>query len=262
MKKKKVGKLLPLLLAVIDAVLAVIIIGAYRKTTVPDTVPDETAAITEQVNDSENTPATAAATEPTSENVSETQETSEKQETTVQPDETEADTTVTEPTEAPTQEPATEKISYSTDARPTTDDFLGWYTSDVMWNGAPAGVTRLTELSDILGGWKGLIYYDPENTEDSEAIELLNFLVDEGQYGLTLTADWYSIYWLTAGHERNEEDMEDFIFPATWSGGQLKGDRDHVITFTDLYEKDGKQYACGYMETASGIPAKVAMVRP
>ena len=256
MKKKKGRMILPLLLVAVDVILAAIILNAYSKTKTPGEVIPDTVPTTEQhayftVPEEPTDAVTDPATETTGAPVSDP---------TVEP--TEADTTVTEPTEAPTEEPSTEKISYSTDARPTTDDFLGWYTSDVMWNGAPAGGARLTELSDVLGGWKGLIYYDPENTEGSEAIELLNFLVDEGQYGLTLTADWYSIYWLTAGEGENEEDMEDFVFPATWSGGQLKGDRDHVITFTDLYEKDGKQYACGYMETASGIPAKVAMVRP
>lgn len=255
MDKKKGGKILPLILVAVDVILAVIILNARFGTKTPGEVVPDTVPTTEQhayftVPEDPTEPATEPATEPVTEVISDP---------TVSLTGTAA---VSESAEAPTEAPVTEKIRYSTDARPTTNDFLGWYTSDVMWNGVPAGVTRLTELTDILGGWKGLIYYDPENTEGSEAIELLNFLVDEGQYGLTLTADWYSIFWMNDGQGENEEDMEDFVFPATWSGGQLKGDRDHVITFTDLYEKDGKQYACGTMETASGIPAKVAMVRP
>ena len=207
MKKKKGGKILPLILVAVDIVLAAIILNAYSKTKTPGEVIPDTVPTTEQhayftVPEEATDAVTDPAIETTGEPVSDP---------TVKP--TEADTTVTEPTEASTEEPTTEestteKISCSTNARPTTNDFLGWYTSDVMWNGAPAGVKRLTELSDILGGWKGLIYYDPENTEGSEAIELLNFLVDEGQYGLTLTADWYSIYWLTSGEGENEEDME------------------------------------------------------
>lgn len=255
-EKKKGGLILVLILAVIDVILAVVIVKGFIDAKTPgETVPDTVTTTERQTYPTEP----AEPTDDVAEAVSETTE-APVSETTEQT--TEADTTVTEPTEAPTQETATEKIDYSTDARPSDNDFTDWYAKDVMWYGVPDGVTRITELSDILGGWKGLIYYDPENTEGSEAVELLNFRVGEGQYGLTLTADWYSMFWVADGAAENEEDMDDFDFPAYWENGQLKGDRDSVIIFTDFYEKDGRQYACGYMETASGIPAKVAMVRP
>ena len=225
MNGKKGGRLLPLILVIVDVLLAVVIVNAYNKSKTPENVSTNGSAYFSLHEDI-----------PTKDESDEPRET--------------------------TEEAASAKPSYDTDERPSMDDFLGWYTSDVMPNGVPDGVTRITELSDILGGWKGIIYYDPENTEGSKSVELLNFRIGEGQYGLTLTADWYMMSWDADGFTENEEDMEDFDFPASWENGQLKGDRDSVIIFTDFYEKDGKQYACGYMETASGIPAKAAMVRP
>lgn len=150
----------------------------------------------------------------------------------------------------------------STDERPTDADFVEWFAKDVMWYGVPQDVTKINDFSLVTGSWKGLIYYDPENVMDSEAVELLNFTVDGDENALTLTADWYSIYYVQDGEGTDETDMEDVAFNGTWDNGTLSADGAASIRFTDFYVKNGRQYAVGEMYCANGINARVAMVRP
>ena len=165
-------------------------------------------------------------------------------------------TTVTEQTQN------TETPDISTAERPTDADFLEWFAKDVMWYGVPQGVDKINDLSLVTGSWKGLIYYDPENVMGSEAVELLNFTVDGNENALTLTADWYSIYYVQDGEGVDETDMEDVVFAGTWDNGALCAEGAASIRFTDFYTQDGRQYAVGEMNCANGIYAKVAMVRP
>ena len=158
--------------------------------------------------------------------------------------------------------PAPEPVSYDTYERPTDADFTDWYARDVMWYGAPADAGRITDFSALLGGWKGLIYYDPENAYQNEAIELVNFRLDGGAESAVLTVDWYNIYWVQDGRGYSEEEQEDSVFAGTWQLGELYVVGPGNIRFTDFYTRDGKQYACGLMTCPDGIPAGVAMVRP
>lgn len=165
--------------------------------------------------------------------------------------------------ETPVSEPpAPEPVSYDTYERPTDADFADWYARDVMWYGAPADVERITDFSALLGGWKGLIYYDPENAYQNEAVELVNFRLDGGAESAVLTVDWYNIYWVQDGRGYSEEQQEDSTFAGTWQLGELYVVGPGNIRFTDFYTRDGKQYACGLMTCPDGIPARVAMVRP
>lgn len=244
----KSKKLVPLVLLIIDIVLAAVIAVSYFNA---GRVSGGTLA------DDNNTVArTEANGNQTLTDEPQTEKPTEKQ------NEKTTEKATENLTEKQTEKPTAAAKDFSTSKRPTGNDFAGWFTGNVMYRGVPAGVTEITELSKIKGGWKGFIYYDPENTEGSQAMELLNFYIDEGAEGLTLTADWYSIYWVADGKSENEESMDDMTFPATFENGCFKADRDTVITFTDFYELDGKQYACGTIETPRGINGKVAMVRP
>lgn len=250
----KSKKLVPLILFIIDiALAAVIAVSYFNAGPVPGGIAaDNNNAVTQNEN------------VPTSADEKQTEAPTEKQTETVteKPTEKSTEKPTEKPTEKQTEKPTAAAKDLSTKKRPTGTDFADWFTGNVMYRGVPAGVTKITELSKIKGGWKGFIYYDPENKEGSQAMELLNFYIDEGAEGLTLTADWYSIYWVADGQSESEEDMDDMTFPSTFENGCFKADRDTVITFTDFYELDGKQYACGTIETPRGINGKVAMVRP
>lgn len=245
----KSKKCVPLILLIIDIALAAVIAVSYFNA----------GPVTGGIAADNNNTVTQNENVPTSADEKQTEALTEKQTETVTEKPTEKP--AEKPTEKQTEKPAAAK-DLSTKKRPTGTDFADWFTGSVMYRGVPAGVTKITELSQIKGGWKGFIYYDPENKEGSQAMELLNFYIDEGTEGLTLTADWYSIYWVADGQGESEEDMDDMTFPSTFENGCFKADRDTVITFTDFYELDGKQYACGTIETPRGINGKVAMVRP
>ena len=131
-----------------------------------------------------------------------------------------------------------------------------------MWNGVPADAEKITDFSKITGTWKGLIYYDPHNERDSEGMALLNFTVGGTEDAVTLTADWYSIYFVTDGKEYSQEEENDSIFTGLWLDGALEVAGSGNIHLTDFYVRDGRQYAVGTMDCVDGVFACVAMVRP
>lgn len=114
----------------------------------------------------------------------------------------------------------------------------------------------------LTGGWKGLIIYDPNNEYDSGAMEFLNVTFAVTAESLSLTLDWYQIFWTNEGESFDETDMEDGIFIGKWESGGLWASGAGTIRLTQFYELHGKQYAVGTMDTPDGTPALVALVRP
>ena len=166
------------------------------------------------------------------------------------------------PEQQPEPEQKPELQSYETNERPTDDDFLEWYAKDVMWNGVPADAEKITDFSQIAGTWKGLIYHDPNNEYNSEGVELLNFTVGGTEDAVTLTADWYSIYFVAEGQEYSKEEENDSVFTGLWLDGALEVSGSGSIHLTEFYVRDGRQYAAGTMDCVDGVFACVAMVRP
>ena len=126
---------------------------------------------------------------------------------------------------------------------PSIADFSDWYITDAMWNGVPGGVEKITDFDAVKGEWKGLIYYDPSNTDNSEAMELLVFTVGGTAASPEFKSQPVSIYRVAEGKNYPEEDKSEITYPSTWENGVLTADRDDVIIFTDFFTKDGKQYA-------------------
>ena len=164
------------------------------------------------------------------------------------------DTPQSHATEAP-------PVELSTDERPNLEDFL-WYTEDVLYNGVPTGAETIDHLSPLIGGWKALIIYDPDNVYDSNAYEFLNIALSGTEDDLSLTLDWYLIYWSNEGESLDETGMEDTVFSGKWENGGLWASGAGTIRLTHYYEQNQKQYAVGTMDTPDGIPAFVALVRP
>lgn len=149
----------------------------------------------------------------------------------------------------------------STDERPNLEDFL-WYTEDVLYNGIPSDVNTISKMSPLTGGWKALILYDPNNEYDSNAMEFLNINLAGTEDDLSLTFDWYLIYWSNEGESLDETGMEDTVFSGKWESSGLWASGAGTIRLTHLYEQNQKQYAVGTMDTPDGIPAFIALVRP
>ena len=178
--------------------------------------------------------------------------------TTPSPEE-ETPSTTTESSSTPAPEET--GVSLSTEEHPNLEDFL-WYTEDVAYEGVPTDVKIIDNIRPLTGGWKALIIYDPNNEYDSGAMEFLNITLAGTAESLSLTLDWYRIFWSNQGESFDETNMEDSIFKGKWENGGLWASGAGTIRLTQFYEQNGKQYAVGTVDTPDGIPALIALVRP
>lgn len=167
----------------------------------------------------------------------------------------------TEQTAPATPSPEVIGVSLSTEERPDLEDFL-WYTEDVVYDGVPSDANIIDNIGPLTGSWKALIIYDPSNEYDSGAMEFLNVALAGAAESLSLTLDWYQIFWANEGERFDETDMEDGVFLGKWENGGLWASGAGTIHLTQFYELNGKQYAVGTMDTPDGTPALVALVRP
>jgi hypothetical protein len=149
----------------------------------------------------------------------------------------------------------------STQERPDLDDFL-WYTEDVIENRVPEGAQVIDNTSPVLGGWKGFILYDPDNSYGEYSSELLNVTIEGSDDNLRLTLDWYLLLLPGDTQAYDETEMEDIVFEGEWIAGGIQAFGWGEIQLRRLYNLDGKQYAVGSLETPDGTPALVALVRP
>ncbi len=157
--------------------------------------------------------------------------------------------------------PAVTGTNLSTEERPDLQDFL-WYTEDVTYDGVPSDANIIDNIGQLTGSWKALIIYDPNNEYDAGAMEFLNVALAGAAESLSLTLDWYQIFWANEGDSFDETDMEDGVFLGKWENGSLWASGAGTIHLTQFYELNGKQYAVGTMDTPDGTPALVALVRP
>ena len=169
----------------------------------------------------------------------------------------------TPPANMESSSPAPEETgaSLSTEERPDLADFL-WYMEGVQFEGVPSEASFIETVDPLFGGWKALIIYDPNSEYDSSATEFLNITLAGTAEDLSLTLDWYQIFWANEGESFDETDMEDGVFSGKWENGGLWASGAGTIRLTQFYEKNGKQYAVGTMDMPDGIPALVALVRP
>lgn len=152
-------------------------------------------------------------------------------------------------------------VSLSTEERPDLEDFL-WYTEDVAYDGVPSDANIIDNIDPLTGRWKALIIYDPNNEYDAGAMEFLNVALAGTAESLSLTLDWYQIFWANEGESFDETDMEDSVFLGKWEKGGLWASGAGTIRLAQFYELNGNQYAVGTMDTPDGTPALVALVRP
>ena len=160
-----------------------------------------------------------------------------------------------------TQTPQGVKVDLSTKERPNLEDFL-WYTEDVFYDGVPTDAAIIDNVQYTMGGWKGIIIYDPDNKHGANAMEFLNVNISGTENNLSLTLDWYLMFISGQGEGLDETDMEDTVFSGKWENGGLWASGAGTIRLTQFYELNGKQYAIGTMDTPDGIPAFIGLVRP
>ena len=152
-------------------------------------------------------------------------------------------------------------LDYSTLERPAESDF-GWY-EDVCDTGTlPENAEFITDGDQVIGSWKGYIYYDFRDLDGSSADEYLNVTITVSGSDASLLLDWYQITW--SGEEPTDESQDDdTLFTGTWANGELHTDGNVPIHLLYFYRTDGRQqYAFGTMELSDGATGYIALVRP
>ena len=120
---------------------------------------------------------------------------------------------------------------------------------------------KLTQLSQVMGGWKAYMICDPENTRSSSMDKLFNLRIDLGQTNVVAIADWYYTFFNDTG-EGMDDDTPDSTFSGDWSDGQLTAIGPGRITLRDFYYDNGRETAVGEMIWPDGVTAVIALVRP
>ena len=149
----------------------------------------------------------------------------------------------------------------STTDRPDFSDFV-WYLDDVMYNGVPEHAINITDRALVNGDWKALIVHDPERIMESFATEYLNVNIETADRGVTMTLDWYEMYFEYDAEPFDVSNLEDSEFYGQWEGDGFWASGPGTIHINQFYEINVKQFAIGAYDSPDGTPAYIALVRP
>ena len=73
------------------------------------------------------------------------------------------------------------------------------------YNGVPSDASIIDNIGSLTGSWKALIIYDPNTKFDAGAMEFLNVSLAGAAESLSLTLDWYQIFWANEGESFDEK---------------------------------------------------------
>lgn len=168
---------------------------------------------------------------------------------------------IAQDTVAEVEEEQFDVSDYSTTARPSLSDFM-WYFDNVHYNGIPSEATYIYDSEQIVGDWKGFIFYDPERKMNSYGVEFLNVNLKIDGQKADVAFDLYELYFENT-EVINEEGGPLLNYSGNFEAGAVYatgGGNVHIDTFYTMPDK--KQYAVGYLDTPDGTPAYLALVRP
>jgi hypothetical protein len=94
---------------------------------------------------------------------------------------------------------------YSTAERPDVGDFA-WFLEGVFFDGLPADRAPITDYSEITGGWKAYIWYDPDNRLNSMGWEFLNIIVEGDADDVSVTFDRYIFHYDDTDYPQSDAD--------------------------------------------------------
>ena len=152
-------------------------------------------------------------------------------------------------------------LDLSTLERPSESDF-GWYEDICDTGTLPDNAEFITDGDEVIGSWKGYIYYDFRDVDGSSADEYLNVTITVSGGDASLLLDWYQIAW-NGEAPFDESQDDDTLFTGTWGNGELHTDGNVPIHLLYFFRTDGKQqYALGNMELSDGATGYIALVRP
>lgn len=170
---------------------------------------------------------------------------------------------VIEPTEPSADSQMSENDSQNMPAIP--DETLNlamfdWYENTVRYNWFPSSAQQITDVSEILGDWKGWVKYDPNNEHDTSGDFLLYLNIDAGQSDIAATCRWYWTHY----HKDAEGTYDDgqSHFRGTFDNGQLYTEGPGILHIKYFCSLEGRQYGVGMMKTTDGIQAIICLMRP
>lgn len=151
-----------------------------------------------------------------------------------------------------------ENTSKQTEYQANVDDFK-WYMNDVYKNGIPTSGIIMSDFAKLEGEWRGFIWYDPENANNSKAMELAKVNISGTDRAPSLLIDWQTM--ITETEALNETTMQDTIYICTLSENGLISTDGAGLKISSFYTLNGKQYAIGTIGTVDGISSYIALVR-
>ena len=155
-------------------------------------------------------------------------------------------------------------VDHTPSGAPTAADFT-WFMSGARPAVVPRDATQITDLDEIMGDWKMLIWIDPDHIVEYESAYILA-MVNINEVGGTVSMSIDQL--LMVDEDGTTQDMSRFGVEV-YTGGYLPtemgiftGNEGCMFTVTDFYVKDGRQYGIGNQEVQSGEPCYIALVRP
>lgn len=197
------------------------------------------------------------------ENTSERNETAEATETLEASETTEnshATDVVAEKTTAEVATPPSRSLS--TKAKPTIADFNGWYINGAMKRGKPSGVRALTDMSEISGSWKAIVYLDPTNRSGDKAQTFCTMTIDGTNDRIKIRLKTHYTHFFNGNEIMDESSEAPLSYSGRFNSGRLIASGVGSFTITDFWEQGGKQYAIGTLSPPDGVSSYVALVRP
>ena len=206
-------------------------------------------------------PVTTAATEVTTQEPAETSAPTETEPPATEPPETETLPPETEPPTSSNVEPSSDARKYSTYENPTFDEFIWTVGQYGYLKDVPSSARRITDPSEILGGWKCFIYYNLSDGTMREINKVDISMDDEGE--ITFKISWYQAEWGEEGIT-DETDYDDEYFYGKMTDGKLEVNGVATVTIDNFWfdtsYQEG-QYATGSIYTTDG-EVYVALMRP
>ena len=90
---------------------------------------------------------------------------------------------------------------------------------------------------------------------------LLNVIIGDGGDSIRVNLDWY-LTWFNGEQPINDEDMDDGILNGYEWGAGIHADGDGTLDIDTFYRIGDYEYAIGTYTSATGMTAKVGMMRP